>query len=346
MLWKPSQIMRKKVLIIAEAGVNHNGDIDKAFKLVDIAANSGADYVKFQTFKAEKISTINAQKANYQKNKVEETQFEMLKKLELTISDHLRIVRHCNKKNIKFLSTAFDLDGIDFLNNIGIDIFKIPSGEIDNYLYLKKVSETDKPIILSTGMSTEKEIFKAIEVLRKYSKSKNEITLLHCNSAYPTPMEDVNLLSMNYLKKKFNVDVGYSDHTQGIDISLAAVAIGATVIEKHFTIDKSMEGPDHSSSLDPNELKMMIKGIRNIEISLQGHSSKTVTKSEMVNKIHVRKSICYNENLKKGEILTEDKVIMLRPGDGISPMKVTSFIGKKCNKDLVKYDKLKKTDFD
>ena len=270
----------------------------------------------------------------------------MLKKLELTNSDHLRIVRHCKKKNIKFLSTAFDLEGIDFLNNIGIDIFKIPSGEIDNYLYLKKVSETNKPIILSTGMSTEKEIFKAIEVLRKYSKSENEITLLHCNSAYPTPMEDVNLLSMNYLKKQFNVDVGYSDHTQGIDISLAAVAIGATVIEKHFTIDKSMEGPDHSSSLDPNELKMMIKGIRNIEISLQGQSSKTVTKSEMVNKIHVRKSICYNENLKKGEILTEDKVIMLRPGDGISPMKVTSFIGKKCNKNLVKYDKLKKTDFD
>ena len=194
--------------------------------------------------------------------------------------------------------------------------------------------------------ASEEEIFKAIEVLRKYSKSENEITLLHCNSAYPTPMEDVNLLSMNYLKKQFNVDVGYSDHTQGIDISLAAVAIGATVIEKHFTIDKSMEGPDHSSSLDPNELKMMIKGIRNIEISLQGQSSKTVTKSEMVNKIHVRKSICYNENLKKGEILTEDKVIMLRPGDGISPMKVTSFIGKKCNKNLVKYDKLKKTDFD
>lgn len=336
-----------KTIIIAEAGVNHNGEIKLAKELIDIAAESKADYVKFQTFKSEKIVSQSAKKAEYQVknfNENNDSQLSMLKSLELSERDHYALFDYCKKKNIKFLSTGFDLLSLDFLNSLNIDFFKIPSGEITNYQYLRKVASFNKPIILSTGMSTLDEISEAVELLN--SNCTNNITVLHCNTSYPTKMEDVNLKAMIDIQKKFNVDVGYSDHTLGIEVPIAAVALGATVIEKHFTISRNLSGPDHKASLEPDELKKMIDAIRNIEEACKGDGFKTPTKSELKNKIHVRKSIHLSKNVKKGDQLSENNIIALRPGDGINPMKISNLLGKKFNKDLEMFSKIKMKDID
>jgi N,N'-diacetyllegionaminate synthase len=329
-----------KTIIIAEAGVNHNGDINLAKKLIDVASEARADYVKFQTFDASKLVNKQASKAEYQKTNTKnslESQYEMLRKLELSKEDHFELIKYCSNKSIKFLSSAFDLDSVDFLNSLDIDYFKIPSGEITNYPYLKKIAETNKKIILSTGMADVIEIKEAINVLNKYSYTKNNIILLHCNSQYPTPMNDVNLKSMETIGKMFNVKFGYSDHTSGIEVPIAAVALGATCIEKHFTIDKSLPGPDHLASLNPIELKNMVSAIRNIEMAL-GSSNKIVTESEKKNKNLARKSIVAAKKIKKGEILNEENITVKRPGSGLSPMLWNNLIGKIAKMDFEKDD--------
>lgn len=332
--------MNNKVLIIAEAGVNHNGDIGLAKKLIDAAAAAGVDYVKFQTFNSKKLVSKNAQKAAYQKENVSnssESQLAMLQKLELSKADHLELIAYCNSKKIKFLSTGFDLESLDFLNELGVDLFKIPSGEITNLPYLRKIAGFGKPIILSTGMADMQEIKDAFNVLTKNGKKKEQITILHCNTEYPTPMEDVNLHAMNTIATSFDAFVGYSDHTLGIEVSIAAVALGATVIEKHFTLDRAMEGPDHKASLEPNELKAMVKAIRNIELAL-GHGRKEPSKSEKKNKEIVRKSIVAIENIKKGETFSEKNIAVKRPGNGISPMLWDTIIGKVATKNYEEDD--------
>lgn len=324
-----------KTFIIAEAGVNHNGDIAIAKKLIDVAVEAKVDAVKFQTFNSEKLVKKDAKKADYQKiiTQSEESQFEMLKKLELDEQTHRILIEYCKQKNIIFLSTAFDLESIDLLNNLNIQIFKIPSGEITNYPYLKKIGSLQKKVILSTGMSTINEIREAINVLKENGTS--DISVLHCNTEYPTPMEDVNLKALNTIKNELNVEVGYSDHTLGIEVPIAAVAIGATIIEKHFTLDKNMQGPDHKASLEPYELKKMVEGIRNIDLAL-GSSNKKVSKSEIKNLNIARKSIVANTNIKKGDIFTEENLTCKRPGDGISPMKWTKVLGRRAIKDFQK----------
>lgn len=321
-----------KVFIIAEAGVNHNGDINNAKKLIDVAADAGADAVKFQTFKAENIVSKNAEKAEYQKNTTDaqENQFDMLKKLELTEEMHQTLMEYCVEKNIVFLSTPFDLDSIDYLDKEGIEIMKIPSGEITNYPYLVKIAKVGKPVILSTGMSELYEVEDAVAILRE--NGVEDITVLHCNTEYPTPYTDVNLKAMLTLKDRLNLKVGYSDHTMGIEVPIAAVAMGATVIEKHFTLDKSMDGPDHKASLEPEELRAMIRAIRNIENAL-GDGQKTPSYSEKKNISIVRKSIVAQKTILKGEMFTEDNLTVKRPGDGISPMHWNELIGKKAQKD-------------
>jgi len=324
----------KRVLIIAEAGVNHNGDLNLAKKLIDAASEAGADFVKFQTFKANKLVSRSAPKADYQKiNEIgnSESQFDMLKKLELSDEDHYILNEYCKARNINFLSTGFDLESLDFLQKLGLVLFKVPSGELTNLPYLEKISKLSNKIILSTGMSTIQEIEEAVSVLRKNLNA--EITILHCNTEYPTPFQDVNLLAMNDIKEKFNVEIGYSDHTLGIEVPIAAVALGARVIEKHFTLDRSMKGPDHRSSLEPDELKAMILAIRNIEIAL-GDKFKKPSNSEMKNILIARKSIHLASNKTKGDILKEEDFEMLRPGDGISPMDMRKLVGKRVNKDL------------
>ena len=325
----------KKTLIIAEAGVNHNGDINLAKRLIDAAAAAGVDYVKFQTFNAKKLVSKNAQKATYQKQNTgdaTESQLAMLQKLELSRDMHLELINYCNSQNVKFLSTGFDLESIDFLYELNIDLFKIPSGEITNLPYLRKVGGLGKHIILSTGMADLQEVKDAISVLLNAGAKKKEITILHCNTEYPTPIPDVNLRAMTTIKETIEVPVGYSDHTLGIEIPIAAVAIGATVIEKHFTLDKTMEGPDHKASLEPDELKAMVLAIRNIEIAM-GHGKKEPSDSEKKNKTVVRKSIVASKKINKGEILTEDNITVKRPGNGISPMKWDSLIGSAASKD-------------
>lgn len=321
----------KKITIIAEAGDNHNGNFELALQLVDKAAEAGADYVKFQTFITKDIITKSAIKADYQKaaTGASETQFEMVKKLELPFDDFRKIKEYCDKKDIKFLSTPFDLKSIEFLQSIDIPFWKIPSGEITNVPYLIKIARTGKKVLMSTGMCEMDEIAHAIEILK--NNGAGDITLLHCNTEYPTPMEDVNLLAMNVLEKRFNVPVGYSDHTLGIEIPIAAVALGAKVIEKHFTLDKTMEGPDHQASLSPKELCAMVKAIRNIETAL-GKEEKTVTPSEQKNINIARKSIVARKFIKKGEIFTEDNLAVKRPGIGISPMRWFEVIGKVSNR--------------
>ena len=316
------------VFIIAEAGVNHNGDIKLAKKLVDVAVEAGVDAVKFQTFKAETLVCKSAKKADYQLETTDgaETQFEMLKKLELTKVMHEELLMYCREKQIMFLSTPFDVESVSLLNNYGIEIMKIPSGEITNYPYLQAVGETGKRVILSTGMSTMDEVEDAVKVLQNYGTEN--ITLLHCNTEYPAPMCDVNLNSMIFMKKAFHVPVGYSDHTKGIEVPIAAVAMGATVIEKHFTLDRNMEGPDHKASLEPDELKAMVKAIRNIEDAL-GSSEKKVTASEEKNRAIARKSIVAKRHIDKGETFTVDNITTKRPGSGISPMKWNAVLGRK-----------------
>jgi N-acetylneuraminate synthase len=343
-------LQNNKVIIIAEAGVNHNGNIEYAKKLIDVAAKAGVDYVKFQTFKAEKLVSKLAKKADYQKknfNQSDNKQFNMLKNLELSEANHHLLIEYCKKKNIKFFSTAFDTDGLDFLNSLDMDFFKIPSGEITNYPYLKKISSFDKPIILSTGMSTMEEINDAIEILCSETITKDDIIVLHCNTEYPTPMNDVNLLAMYDIKRSLNLtNIGYSDHTLGIEIPIAAVSLGARVIEKHFTLDRNMNGPDHAASLEPYELIKMVKAIRNIELALNGDGLKKPSKSELKNISVARKSIHLNTNVKKGDIISENMLTTLRPGDGISPMKIPKLIGKKFNKTLNSLTKLKFEDFE
>lgn len=329
--------MLTKVLIIAEAGVNHNGNFENAKKLILSAASAGADYVKFQTFKADKLVSKDAKKADYQLANSKEdgdTQYEMLKKLEMPEAWHYELIKYANKCGIKFLSTGFDEESIDFLESLNIDFFKIPSGEITNKPFIKHIARKGKPIILSTGMANLEEIREAIMVLKDNGISNNKLTLLHCNTEYPTPMSDVNLMAMNLLKEEFEINIGYSDHTLGIEVPIAAVAMGAKVIEKHFTLDKRMEGPDHKASLDPDELKAMVNAIRNIEIAITGSGKKEVTQSEMKNILIARKSIHLKNFINAGNSIEENDLIMKRPGTGISPMKIDLIIGKKVAKDL------------
>lgn len=321
-------------IIIAEAGVNHNGSIENAKKLVDVAAEAGVDYVKFQTFKAEKIASKLAAKADYQKKttEVQESQLSMLKRLELSEAHHNELIEYCKTKNIQFLSTPFDIDSIDFLKSIGIKLGKIPSGEITNLPYLRKMAQSFEQLVMSTGMTDMSELKMALKVLLQQGVSKENITILHCNTEYPTPFEDVNLKAMLEIGKQTGVKIGYSDHTLGIEIPIAAVALGATLIEKHFTLDKTMEGPDHKASLEPDELIAMVKGIRNIEKAMSGSGRKTPSVSEAKNKVIARKSIVAAQAIQKNELFTEENLTVKRPGNGISPMKWDSVIGKKAKR--------------
>ena len=332
-----------KVIIIAEAGVNHNGDIELAKKLIDAAVDAGVDYVKFQTFKADKLVSRDAKKASYQTKNIndgDDSQYNMLKKLELSHNNHLELMNYCDSKKIKFFSTAFDVEGVQYLNDLGLDFFKIPSGEITNYPYLKAIALFGKPVIMSTGMCTDLDIKNAFELLIKFGLSKDKISILHCNTEYPTPMQDVNLMAMLAIQKQFDVNVGYSDHTLGIEVPIAAVALGAKIIEKHFTLDRTLPGPDHVASLEPNELKAMVLAIRNIEKAISGNGIKVPSESESKNIEIARKSIHLNKNLNKGDTITEDDFISLRPGDGISPMDWEQVIGKKLVADRTTFHKL------
>lgn len=321
----------QKTLIIAEAGVNHNGSLLLAKRLIEAAAEAGADYVKFQTFKTENLVSKAAKKAVYQQKNLsdkDDSQFSMLKKLELSPEHHAELIAYSLEHKIRFLSTAFDLDSIDFLSTLQLGIWKIPSGEITNYPYLKRIALKKEPVILSTGMSEIEEVEETISVLLKYGLQPDQITLLHCNTEYPTPMEDVNLRAMQELGKRFGMAVGYSDHTRGIEVPIAAVSLGATVIEKHFTLDRTLEGPDHKASLEPSELKAMVEAIRNIEKAL-GDGIKRVSASEQKNRSIARKSIVASRRIEKGEMLTEDNLTVKRPGNGLSPMMWEKVLGRK-----------------
>lgn len=336
------------VFIIAEAGVNHNGDLNIAKRLVDAAVEAGADAVKFQMFKAEKLAATGAELAKYQKQNISfqlgdeeekaafNSQRDMLRKLELSEDEHILLQKYCEEKGIAFLSSPFDVDSMRFLISIGMDIIKIPSGEITNYPYLREAAKSNRRVILSTGMCTMDEVKAAVEVLNKYSKKdlceSGDLVLLHCNTQYPTPYTDVNLRAMKTLAEEFKCRVGYSDHTLGVEIPVAAVAMGATVIEKHFTLDKNMEGPDHKASLEPDELKTMVTSIRHIEEAL-GDGIKKVTESERGNISVARKSIIAATEIKTGDIFTEDNLTTKRPGNGISPMRWDEIIGQKADRD-------------
>ena len=325
-----------RTLIIAEAGVNHNGDLLLAKQLIDVAAEAGADYVKFQTFSADRIVSQSASKAEYQQQVTDasETQYEMLKRLELSNEMHLELIKHCEEQSIKFLSTGFDIESIDLLVELGIDLIKIPSGEITNLPYLRYIGSLGLPVILSTGMSTMDEIGNALTVLEGSGLSRSQVTVLHCTTEYPTPMVEVNLRALNSINKTFGVIVGYSDHTVGIEVSIAAVALGASVIEKHFTLDRSLPGPDHKASLEPNELIAMVKSIRNIEDSL-GSGIKEPALSEIKNLRIARKSIMAKQQIAKGEILSTTNLIVKRPGDGISPMHWDLLVGQIASRDYL-----------
>lgn len=323
-------------LIIAEAGVNHNGSIVLAKKLVDAAVDAGVDIIKFQTFKADKLVSKDAKKAEYQKKNIgdgNDSQYDMLKKLELSAQDHEELVRYCNSKGIHFWSTAFDLGSLDFLHDLGIRLWKIPSGEITNYPFIRKIASFGEPVIMSTGMCDEGDIKNAVNVLIKFGLTKDKITILHCNTQYPTPYEDVNLRAMLTIKKDFGTRVGYSDHTRGIEIPIAAVALGAEVIEKHFTLDRNLPGPDQKASLEPQELKAMVSAIRHIEVAL-GDGVKRVSNSERENINVARKSIVAAVDITKGDTFTEDNLTVKRPGNGISPMEWENVIGKIAKKNF------------
>lgn len=319
------------MLIIAEAGVNHNGDLNLAKKLIEQAAKAGADVVKFQTFKAEDCVSIKAKKAKYQLENTakDESQLEMIKKLELSYESHFELMKHCKKHGIAFLSTPFDLESVEFLRGLDLPYFKIPSGEITNFPYLKAVAKCKKKVLLSTGMANLAEIEAALEILRK-NGTKN-ITLLHCTTEYPAPFEEVNLNAIKTLKEAFKLKVGYSDHTKGIVATLGAVALGAVVIEKHFTLDKTMEGPDHKASLEPSELKELCEGIRTLEKAL-GNGIKKASKSEAKNIIIARKSLVAKREIQKGEKFSEQNLTTKRPGSGISAMRYEEYLGKRALK--------------
>lgn len=319
-----------KVIIIAEAGVNHNGDLEKAYRLVDVAANAGVDYVKFQTFKAQTLVAKSAKKAEYQIQNTkdsDDSQYAMLKKLELSEANHELLIDYCKQKGVKFFSTAFDIISLQYLKGLGFDLVKIPSGEITNLPYLRKAAQLFPRIILSTGMSSMEEVKDAVNVILREGHSKEDIVILHCNTEYPTPMKDVNLKAMNTIQRELGTAVGYSDHTLGIEVSIAAVALGATVIEKHFTLDRMLPGPDHAASLEPNELIAMTAAIRNVEVALSGTGFKVPSDSEVKNKVIARKSIIASRDIKHGEVFSEDNLTVKRPGDGISPMRWDEVIG-------------------
>lgn len=317
------------VFIIAEAGVNHNGSMEIAKKMIDIACDTGCDCVKFQTYIAENVMSRYAPKAEYQVTNTgpDETQLDMVKKLQLSFSDFKLLKAYCEEKGIMFLSTPFDLESCDFLNDLGLQIFKIPSGEITNLPYLRKINSFKKKIILSTGMATLNEIQDALDVLKDC-----EVSLLHCTTEYPCPYNNVNLKAMQTMREHFGLEVGYSDHTQGVEVPIAAVAMGATIIEKHFTLDKNMEGPDHKASLEPKELRQMVTSIRNIEKAM-GNGVKEPQESEKKNIEIARKSLVAKTDIKKGEILSEKNITVKRPGSGISPMKWDEIIGTSATKD-------------
>lgn len=325
---------RPHTTIIAEAGVNHNGSIARAKKMVVAAADAGADLVKFQTFKAETLVTKQAEKADYQKNLTEksESQFEMIRKLELDRTAHEVLIKYCEEYNTQFLSSPFDHDSIDLLAELNTPFYKIPSGEITNLPYLRYIGHMGKPIVMSTGMATLKEVRAAMDVLTDAGAIKDDLIILHCNTEYPTPMADVNLMAMLTISDELDVKVGYSDHTLGIEIPIAAVTLGATVIEKHFTLDRALPGPDHAASLEPKELKAMVTAIRNIEKAL-GDGVKRPNPSESKNISVVRKSIVAAKKIEKGEIFTEENLIVKRPGIGISPMEWNSYLGKLSDKE-------------
>ncbi|BFG70381.1 N-acetylneuraminate synthase [Sediminibacterium sp. KACHI17] len=327
----------KKTLIIAEAGVNHNGSYEFAKKLIEIAADAGADFVKFQTFKADKIVNKSAKKADYQianTNEHDDSQYAMLKDLEMPSQWYPNLIEYSKAKGISFLSTGFDEDSIDFLDELGIPFFKIPSGEITNRLYLQHIALKKKPVIISTGMASMEEIEDALKIFYEAGYPKKDITVLHCNTEYPTPFSDVNLLAMKNIRELLEVRVGYSDHTEGIEVPIAAVALGAEVIEKHFTIDKSMPGPDHKASLEPVELKNMVSAIRNIEQAMAGSGNKEPSVSEKKNIKVIRKSLHFSKSLTKGSVISKNDLVALRPGDGISPMKIDDVIGKTLQQDV------------
>ena len=318
-----------KTLIIAEAGVNHNGDVMMAKQLIDAAIDAGADIVKFQTFNADRQVTRTAKKANYQSltTDSQETQYEMLRRLELSEDMHRELITYCKSSNIAFLSTGFDIESINLLHSLGQECFKIPSGEITNLPYLRHIGHLGKPIILSTGMSSMGDIEAAIDVLEQSGARRTQITILHCTTEYPTPMNEVNLRAMQSIKSAFGVEVGYSDHTVGIEVAVAAVAMGAVVIEKHFTLDRNLPGPDHQASLEPIELKQMIVAIRNIDLAL-GNGIKHSTPSEAKNKSVARKSLIAKCEIKAGEVFTAENIAVKRPGTGISPMRWDEIIGR------------------
>lgn len=326
-----------KVKIIAEAGVNHNGDIQLAKQMVDVAVDARVDYVKFQTFKSESLVSKSAKKANYQIENTKdstENQLEMLKKLELSHEQHVELVSYCQENKIDFFSTAFDLDSLDYLYSLGLSIVKIPSGEITNLPYLRKAASLFKEVIISSGMATIKEIHDALSVFLSAGVARENITILHCNTDYPTPMKDVNIKAMLSIQEHFGTDIGYSDHTLGIEVPIAAVALGAKVIEKHFTLDRNLPGPDQKASLEPIELKNMVLAIRNIELALAGSGIKEPSESEFKNIAIARKSIVAKTPIKKGERFTEFNITSKRPGYGISPMNWDIVIGNIANKDF------------
>lgn len=330
----------KKTTIIAEAGVNHNGSLKLAKKLIDAGAEAGVDYVKFQTFKAEKLVTKSAQKADYQARNIgdgDNSQFAMLKKLELSEADHFELVRYCDQKGVKFLSTAFDLDSLEFLTPL-IDFWKVPSGEITNYPYLRAIGETQKPVVLSTGMATIAEVADAINTLKKFGTT--DIKLLHCTTEYPAPKDEINLAAMQTMHTAFGLEIGYSDHTVGIEIPVAAASMGAAIIEKHFTLDRNMEGPDHKASLEPTELKQMVDYIRNVEKAI-GDGDKKPSESESKNISIARKSIIAARPIKQGEVLTEENLTTKRPANGISPMEWENVIGKVAISDFAEEEAIK-----
>ncbi|AZR73886.1 N-acetylneuraminate synthase [Anoxybacter fermentans] len=333
------------VFIIAEAGVNHNGDINIAKKLIDVAAEAGVDAIKFQTFKTEKLVSQGAPKADYQlkTTKKSESQYQMIKKLELDKTSHVELMNYCKEKKIMFLSSPFDFESCDLLDELDIPFFKVPSGEITNLPFLKYIAEKQKPIILSTGMANIAEIYEALETI--YSTGNRDVVVLHCVTEYPAPIEEVNLSAMLTIRDAFKVPVGYSDHTLGLEIPIAAVALGAKVIEKHFTLDKSMEGPDHKASLEPDELKLLVQSIRNVEKAL-GDGIKRPAKSEIKNLPVARKSIVAARDIKKGQVLSRDLLEIKRPGDGIEPKFIDKILGFKVNRyirrdEVLKWEDLK-----
>lgn len=325
--------MERGIFIIAEAGVNHNGDVANAIRMIEVAKEAGADAVKFQTFKAEKLLTAAAPKADYQKKAIgaDGNQLEMIKGLEIAAKDHSRLIERCREVKVKFLSSPFDLESISLLDSLGLDIFKIPSGEITNLPYLRKIGSLGKRIILSTGMSTLGEIEAALDVLEKAGANRRDITVLHCNTDYPSAFEDVNLRAMLTIKEAFKVKVGYSDHTEGIEVPIAAAALGAAVIEKHFTLDRGMKGPDHMASLDPPSLHRMVEAIRKIETAM-GDGVKRPTESERMNVKAARKAIVALRPIREGEFFTAENISVKRPAEGISPMEWDRVIGRRAMK--------------